>query len=116
MNELKHTDKPWGYEELLSHNDRYIMKRLFMKKDHCCSLQYHNQKHETIYVLFGTLQILEGDDMEHLELKEYKAGDICIIPPKRIHRMIGWTDVFYLEASTPELDDVVRLHDNYGRK
>lgn len=107
--------KPWGYEELLEKNENYVVKRLFMKKDCRCSLQYHNFKHETIYILSGMLKIVIGDTIETLSENIYSANDVIAIPPKIIHRMIGYSDCIYLESSTPELDDVIRLADDYAR-
>jgi len=109
-------DKPWGYEELLEHNEYYVVKRLFMKEGHKCSLQYHRVKHETIYVLSGTLQVLLGDTVDKLISIDLTIGQFLVIPPEKIHRMIGVTDCYYLESSTNQLDDVVRIEDNYGRK
>lgn len=108
-------DKPWGYEELLELNSKYVVKRLFMKKDHQCSLQYHNEKHETIYVITGILKIIIGETLETLTEKIYYPNDIVSISPKIIHRMYGESDCIYLESSTPELNDVVRLVDDYAR-
>lgn len=109
------TEKPWGYEVLLEKNDYYAVKKLFMKKDCLCSLQFHETKHETIYVLSGTLIIFYDDRINGLQEKILHEGDVLAIPPRVIHRMTGKTDVLYLESSTPQLDDVVRLHDLYGR-
>ena len=107
--------KPWGSEELLECNDKYVVKRLFMKKDHSCSLQYHELKKESIYVISGLLKILIGDDINNLEEKIYKPNDYITINPYTIHRMIGVEDSIYIETSTNELWDVIRLQDDYGR-
>lgn len=108
-------DKPWGYEELIEHNDRYVMKKLMMKKGHRCSLQYHKYKKETIYVLEGELKISMGVASDKLHDEIFKPGDSFTLWPGMIHRAEGITDAVYLEASTPELDDVVRLKDDYDR-
>lgn len=108
--------KPWGKEELLEYNDFYVVKRLFMKEGHSCSLQYHDQKHETIYVISGELEITIGDDILNLRQISLFHNDYYVIPPKKIHRMRGVTDCVYLESSTTELNDVIRLKDDYGRK
>jgi len=108
-------EKPWGYEELLELNDKYVVKRLFMKKDHQCSLQYHEIKHETIYVISGELKIIIGNTIDTLEEKIFVPNDVIAISPKVIHRMFGFTDCVYLESSTPELNDVIRLVDDYAR-
>jgi mannose-6-phosphate isomerase len=107
--------KPWGSEELLECNDKYVVKRLFMKKDCCCSLQYHELKKESIYVISGLLKILIGKDINNLEEKIYKPNEYITIEPYTIHRMIGVEDSIYIETSTNELWDVVRLEDKYGR-
>jgi len=107
--------KPWGYEKIVEHNNNYVVKELFMKKGHSCSLQYHELKKETIYVLKGKLNIYIGDTVEKLECKEYQEGDHITISPYTIHRMEGVEDSVYLETSTNELWDVVRLQDKYGR-
>lgn len=108
-------EKPWGSEELLAENEIYILKRLTMKEDHCCSLQYHEEKHETVYLVEGKLLIIHGSDVDELTETVMIPGDVFVVPPKLIHRMKALTDSMYLEASTPQLDDVVRLQDNYGR-
>jgi mannose-6-phosphate isomerase len=107
--------KPWGKEEVLELNDRYLVKRLTMHKGHRCSLQYHKHKKETIYILSGKLKIVYGE--QHTELNEafYIAGDFITIPPEIVHRMEATEDCVYLEASTPDMDDVVRLSDDYQR-
>lgn len=112
---LKIIDKPWGKEEILELNDNYMLKRLTMYKNCKCSLQYHNQKCETIYVLSGRLKILQGDDKEHLEEKIYANGDVITIKPLIIHRMEAVEESVYLEASTPQTDDTVRIQDDYNR-
>jgi mannose-6-phosphate isomerase len=112
MNIIK---KPWGSEEVIEINEKYMVKKLTMWAGHRCSLQYHNHKQETIYVLAGTLRILQGKTQDLLESKLYKAGDSITIPPKLIHRMEGVEDSVYLETSTPEMEDVVRLADDYKR-
>jgi mannose-6-phosphate isomerase len=108
-------EKPWGSEELLEKNERYVLKKLFMKEGHKCSIQYHNFKHETIYVLSGKLKIYYGENINELNQKLLGPGGTVVLLPKEIHRMEAVEDCYYLEASTPELDDVVRLVDSYGR-
>tara|TARA_B100000035_G_scaffold39302_1_gene29647 strand:+ start:45316 stop:45651 length:336 start_codon:yes stop_codon:yes gene_type:complete len=104
-------EKPWGSEEILEINNSYVLKKLIMKKGHQCSLQYHEYKHETIYVVSGQLNIYYLD-----KWKVYYPGDVLVINPKDIHRMKAVdTDCVYLEASTTELDDVIRLEDDYRK-
>ena len=107
--------KPWGSEEVIEINDKYMVKKLTMWAGHRCSLQYHNFKKETIYVLSGVLKIIQGTSQSNLDEMLYRAGDTVTIPPGLIHRMEGVVDTVYLEASTPEMDDVVRLQDDYVR-
>lgn len=109
-------EKPWGKEEVVEINDKYMMKKLTMHKGHRCSIQYHNLKKETIYVLEGRLNIYIGKDLESLEKKEFLPGQSITITPGVVHRMEAeHEDAVYLEASTPEMDDVVRLVDDYKR-
>lgn len=107
--------KPWGREEVLERNKDYMVKKLTMLAGHRCSLQYHNEKRETIYVISGLLKIVQGNSLETLEEKLCNAGDFITIPPGVIHRMEGVEDCIYLEASSPEMEDVVRLADDYQR-
>lgn len=108
-------EKPWGREEVIEINNKYMVKKLTMFAGHRCSLQYHNVKKETIYILSGVLKITQGTSQDTLEEKMYCAGESITIPPGLIHRMEGVEDSIYLEASTPEMDDVVRLVDDYKR-
>lgn len=108
-------EKPWGKEEVIEINDKYMMKKLTMLKGHRCSLQLHNHKKETIYVLSGQLRIISGPDQDNLTGKIYTEGESITISPGVVHRMEGVEDSIYLEASTPEMDDVVLLVDDYER-
>ena len=112
---MKKIDKPWGYEELIEINSSYMFKRLKMKKGHRCSLQYHKKKKETIFVISGKLRVYMGSREDALESKIFKPGDTVTIPPGLIHRMEGIEDTIYLESSTPEIDDVIRIIDDYKR-
>ena len=108
-------NKPWGKEEILEINDKYMLKKLTMFAGKKCSLQYHNYKKETIYILSGKLRIYKGKNETELESKIYLKGDSITLEPGQIHRMEGVEDSVYLEASTPEMDDVVRISDDYDR-
>ena len=119
-NELLFTkiEKPWGYEELVECNDRYVVKKLFMTKGNACSIQYHELKTETITVLSGLLRIYIGEigePINELEYKDYSIGQTITIKPYTVHRMEAIEDSLYIECSTNELWDVVRLKDNYNR-
>lgn len=107
--------KPWGSEQLIEYNDQYVVKKLFMKAGECCSMQYHELKRETIYVLSGKVKLYIGTDIKNLEQRIMVAGDTVTITPYTIHRMEGIEDSYYLETSTNELWDVVRLADKYSR-
>ena len=111
-----YVEKPWGNETLIEYNDHYVMKKLFMKKDQCCSMQYHELKRETIFVFSGKLRLYIGQDIQNLDTKELLPGDTFTITPRTIHRMEGIEDSVYIECSTPELWDVVRLQDKYNRE
>jgi mannose-6-phosphate isomerase-like protein (cupin superfamily) len=108
-------EKPWGYEELVECNDKYVVKKLFMKAGHSCSTQYHQLKRETMIILTGKLWIAVGPDMEHLEGKIYEFGETITVDPYTVHKMRAIEDCLFLEGSTNELWDVVRLEDSYGR-
>jgi mannose-6-phosphate isomerase-like protein (cupin superfamily) len=106
---------PWGYEELVECNDKYVVKKLFMKKGHKCSIQYHELKKETIVVFTGTLLISIGTSFEDLTSKVYLPGEAITIEPYTVYRMEAVEDCLYMETSTNELWDVVLLEDAYGR-
>jgi len=108
-------EKPWGKEEVVEINERYMMKKLTMWKAHRCSLQYHKVKQETIYVLSGRLRILSGPTKDNLSDRVYEPDTYITIPSGLVHRMEAVEDCVYLEASTPEMEDVVRLSDDYQR-
>ncbi len=108
-------EKPWGKEELLEKNEKYVVKRLTMNSGHACSLQYHEKKQETVYLLSGKLKIFLGDEKENLLEKVMLPQDFLTLRPFKIHRMEALETSIYLEASTPELEDVVRLEDRYKR-
>lgn len=113
--EIKHIDKPWGYERILEQNKDYVVKELFMKEGNSCSLQYHELKHETFYVLKGQLKFYVGKDKDNLETMILNVGEFYTVEPLVIHRMEAIVDSLYLESSTNFLDDVIRLEDKYGR-
>jgi len=108
-------EKPWGKEEVVEVNDNYMVKKLTMWKGHRCSLQYHNFKKETIYVLSGQLRIYTGSSIQSISSKVYGPDQTITLSPGVIHRMEGEEDCVYLEASTPQMDDVVRIEDDYNR-
>ncbi|HEY8470424.1 MAG TPA: cupin domain-containing protein [Longimicrobiales bacterium] len=108
-------EKPWGHELIWANTDRYVGKILHVKAGHALSLQYHERKDETIHLLRGQLRFWVGPSAQQLEEVELREGESYRITPGTVHRMEAITDVDILEASTADLDDVVRLEDRYGR-
>lgn len=109
------TLKPWGSEFLIYSGPQYSFKLLFMKAGHSCSLQYHLSKHENCAVQSGLLKLYIGKTADALNEIILSPRDAYTIEPGMIHRMEAIEDTYYFEASTSELNDVVRLQDNYGR-
>jgi len=107
--------KPWGYEKIWARTDKYVGKILRIESGHRLSLQYHVKKDETIHVQSGTLLLEYGDHVDRLTKYSLNPGDSFHIKTGMIHRMSAVTDVDVYEVSTTELDDVVRLEDDYGR-
>jgi len=111
----RRVDKPWGYELIWAHTDRYVGKILHIERGHALSYQYHRVKDETIYLLSGRLQLDVAHADEAARPILLSAGDAFRIHTGLRHRMVAIETCDVLEASTPELDDVVRLEDRYGR-
>ncbi len=113
---VRRVDKPWGHEEHFALVDgKYCGKALHLKAGHALSLQYHEEKDETISVQSGRLSFEVGREVGALEEFELHPGESVRLQPRTIHRMTALVDTVVLEASTTELDDVVRLDDRYGR-
>jgi quercetin dioxygenase-like cupin family protein len=115
--EVRTVQKPWGHETIWAANELYVGKILHIKAGQQLSVQYHNVKDETVYLLSGEMNYcvqLEGDD-EPRDVR-LSQGEAFRITPGTIHYMKAVTDCDVLEASTPHLDDVVRLKDRYGRE
>ena len=113
----RRVEKPWGHELWWARTERYVGKILHVKKGESLSLQYHNVKDETVFLQSGRLLMevrptVEGSELQRIEMG---PGDVLHIPPRTVHRMTGLEDCDIVEVSTPELDDVVRLEDRYGR-
>ncbi|MFH0798586.1 MAG: mannose-1-phosphate guanylyltransferase [Pseudomonadota bacterium] len=104
--------KPWGHEELWALTQKYVGKILFIRKGHRLSLQYHKQKDETLRLLSGNMEIEVGDE----RARAMNSGDVQHVPPGMKHRIRALSDCLVLEVSTPEIDDVVRIADDYGRQ
>ena len=114
--EVTRVDKPWGYELIFAHTDRYVGKILHIDPGQALSLQYHEVKDETLYLLQGEY-VLEVEENGEMVSRTMKPGDTYHITPHTRHRMTTGegTSCDILEVSTPELEDVVRLEDRYGR-
>ena len=113
--EIRRVPKPWGYELIFAKTDRNVGKILHINRGESLSLQYHEMKEETLYVVAGELKLTVEYGGQRRELP-LRAGEAFHIPPRLIHRMEAVVDTDVAEVSTPELDDVVRLEDRYGRE
>jgi mannose-6-phosphate isomerase len=111
---VKRVPKPWGYELIFAKTERYVGKILHVNRGESLSLQYHEIKEETLFVVAGELKLTIEVDGDRRELP-LRAGEAFHIAPRMIHRMEAIEDTDVAEVSTPELDDVVRLEDRYGR-
>jgi quercetin dioxygenase-like cupin family protein len=112
---MRRVDKPWGHELIWAESARYVGKLLHINAGHQLSRQYHRVKEETLLVQAGEMT-LEIGPVGSIEARRMVKGDTFHVKPGTIHRMIAVTDVDLVEVSTPELDDVVRLEDVYGRE
>lgn len=108
-------NKPWGYELIWAKTPMYIGKLLFIRAGESLSLQYHQKKEETLFLESGEVELFAGKDQEHLNRIPFFTGYSFHVPPGIIHRLRAVKDARVFEVSTPELDDVVRLKDEYGR-
>jgi mannose-6-phosphate isomerase len=112
--EPRRVDKPWGWELVWAEAEEYAGKLLFVRAGHSLSRQYHREKDESWLVREGraTLELGPVDDVEAIEIG---PGDAFRYPPGTVHRLTAIEDTLIVEVSTPQLDDVVRLEDSYGR-
>ena len=108
-------DKPWGYELRWAITDRYAGKILHLNKGEALSLQYHERKEESQYVISGAVDMEVGGADGNLTTRRMSPGDTLHITPGTRHRLTAVEDTDIFEVSTPEVDDVVRLEDRYGR-
>ena len=116
--DIRVVPKPWGEEHWIAHTDRYAGKLLILKKGHRLSLQYHERKHEVQYLESGRIKYTLGTADNPAECRDVvvEAGSVITLPPGSVHRMEALEDARIFEVSTPELDDVVRIEDDYGRE
>jgi mannose-6-phosphate isomerase len=108
-------EKPWGYELVWAECEFYAGKLLVVRAGEALSLQFHEEKDETLYLLSGSVRVEVGTSRDQLRECPWQEGESLRIRPGVLHRMEALTDSSILEASTPELDDVVRVRDRYGR-
>ena len=111
----RRVEKPWGYELIWAHTERYVGKVLVIEPGKRLSLQYHERKDESLLVIRGRLLLELEDEEGRLVEHELGPGEHCRIPTGRKHRFSGIEQVELVEVSTPELDDVVRISDDFGR-
>ncbi|MHB0877871.1 MAG: cupin domain-containing protein [Anaerolineae bacterium] len=112
---MKRVEKPWGEELWVTCNEAYALKIIRLNQGFRSSLQYHNRKRETIYVDDGVVNATLEDELGRLVDHRLEPGSVIDNPPLRKHRVEALTDARLIEVSTPDLDDVVRLDDDYGR-
>lgn len=114
---MKIVDKPWGYELIWAHTDNYVGKILSINPSCALSLQYHNEKDETIYIQEGVMDFEHYNENEEPQKIKLRSGQAFHIVPGMRHRMgnSGSVVVKAIEVSTPQLNDIVRLEDRYGR-
>ena len=111
---MRRVDKPWGYELIWAETPRYVAKILHINKGFRLSRQYHEVKVETLYLEAGRAALELGSE-PNLRVVTLEHGDTHHIAPTTVHRLIAIETSRIFEVSTPELDDVVRLDDEYGR-
>ena len=117
VSSVRRVDKPWGHEEVFALVDgKFCGKAIHVTEGHALSLQYHERKEEIISVQSGRLRVEVGPDESALEEFELEPGESSHLRPGGRHRVTALVDTVMLEASTTELDDVVRLEDRYGRE
>ena len=112
---IERVEKPWGYELIWAKTKDYVGKVLHIKKGHQLSLQYHREKEETMFVQTGKMILLFENEAGQMTEVPLMPGEAHHIPVGRKHRMIAVEDTDVFEVSTPQLGDVVRLEDGYGR-
>ena len=112
---MKTVIKPWGKEEWLELNDKYCYKRIYINAGYKTSYQYHQFKKETNYIISGEAEVWLENDKGVVEKKIMKEGEYFNVTPPKKHRVIALTDIILQEVSTPEVDDVIRINDEFAR-
>jgi quercetin dioxygenase-like cupin family protein len=113
--EPRRVEKPWGWELIWAETEAYVGKLLFVRAGQSLSLQYHERKEETLYLQAGLAELEIGEVGSPRTVVTVEPGRAFHLPPGVVHRIVALEDCTLLEASTPDLDDVVRLEDRYGR-
>jgi len=108
--------KPWGWENRFAITDRYLGKIIHINAGEMLSLQYHERKDETVLVVKGVMELQLEDDRGQMRTHRLTPGMSMRITPGKRHRMIGAEECEFFEVSSPEIDDVIRLEDKYGRE
>ncbi|HEY0390190.1 MAG TPA: cupin [Solirubrobacterales bacterium] len=113
--EQKRVEKPWGHEIWWAQTEHYAAKILAVEKGHALSLQFHREKDETSYLFSGRLRLTVGASEGELETEVIEPGRSWRNEPGQVHSIEALEDSVVFEVSTPQLDDVIRLGDRYGR-
>jgi mannose-6-phosphate isomerase len=113
--DVRRVEKPWGYEIVYALTERYCGKVIFIRKGEQLSLQFHREKDEVVYLHEGRIELEIGETGRPPDVEVVTPGRAYRLRPGMVHRLRALEDSVVLEASTPELDDVVRLEDRYGR-
>ena len=109
-------DKPWGFELRFAITEKYLGKVIHVNRGEALSLQYHNRKDETLLIKSGVMDLELEDAGGEMVTHRMREGDVVRILPGRKHRMTAVEDMEFFEVSSPEINDVVRLEDRYGRE
>jgi mannose-6-phosphate isomerase-like protein (cupin superfamily) len=112
----RRVEKPWGHELIWVVTDRYVGKVIHIDQGRRLSLQYHRQKDESVFVIRGRLRLHLENQSGEMGFRDLAEGEFERVPVGRRHRFEALEDVDVIEVSTPELDDVVRVEDDYGRE
>jgi mannose-6-phosphate isomerase len=113
--DVRRVEKPWGYEVVYALTERYCGKVIFVRKGEELSLQFHREKDEVVYLHEGRIELQVGEPGRPLDVEVVTPGRAYRLRPGIVHRWRALEDSVVLEVSTPEIDDVVRLEDRYGR-
>jgi mannose-6-phosphate isomerase-like protein (cupin superfamily) len=116
IQQVRRVEKPWGYEDIFADSDSYVGKVIFVRKGQRLSLQYHEVKDETMTLLSGVAELHAGPDAANLKPILLSRSEAVRLRPGVLHRLVALEDCEVLEVSTPHLNDVVRLSDDYGRE